>query len=69
MTLTILVIMLSLPIDFQGTIVGQDSEVVFTVVNTNGGGGNGVQDLLIPPADAGFSHTQSTILEAGILPD
>ena len=59
----------SLPIDFQGTIVGQDSEVVFTVVNTNGGGGNGVQDLLIPPADAGFSNTQSTILEAGILPD
>ena len=55
---------ISIPIDFGRTIVDQDSEILFTVVNSSGGGGNGVQDMLIPPADSGFAITQATMLKA-----
>ncbi|MEL6438193.1 MAG: hypothetical protein AAFQ80_02890 [Cyanobacteria bacterium J06621_8] len=50
----------TIPIDFEGVSLSQDELAKFEIVNVAGGGGQGVQDLLIPPADSGFSAKLET---------
>lgn len=51
---------ISVPINFDQVSSSTDQLAKFTVINVSGGGGQGVQDLLVPPADSGFSATLET---------
>ena len=51
---------ISLPINFDQVLSFNDVIANFEVVNVDGGGGQGVQDLLIPPADSGFETSLET---------
>jgi hypothetical protein len=50
----------SVPISFSQALSENNRTATFTIVNATGGGGSGVQNMLIPPADSGFVKTQST---------
>ena len=48
---------------------GHESVANFKVVNVDGGGGEGVQDLLIPPTDSGFETELETKVLASVFAD
>ena len=59
---------ISVPINFNQASAGQDKLARFSIVNVTGGGGDGVQNLLIPPADSatyGFATARQTTVKAG----
>jgi hypothetical protein len=60
---------ISVPINFDRVTFNQDRVARFTIVNVSGGGGNGVQNLFIPPADSGFATSQETTIKRVIFPD
>lgn len=41
----------------------EDKTAQFKIVSVDGGRGSGVQNLLIPPADSGFSVAQETTVK------
>jgi len=57
------------PINFSGTRLFSDQTATFEVVSTEGGGGQGVQDLLIPPSDSGFAIQLETEVKANAFSD
>ncbi len=60
---------ISVPINFDQVSSFTDQLAKFEVIEVSGGGGQGVQDLLIPPADSGFSATLETKILASAFPD
>lgn len=59
---------ISVPINFDQVLLTEDKTARFKVVSVNGGGGSGVQDLLIPPVDSGFTTAQETTIKR-LFPD
>ena len=57
------------PIDFADSALVRDQTATFEVVNVDGGGGDGVQDLLIPPSDTEFAIQLETEIKASRFPD
>ncbi len=58
---------ISVPINFNQASANQDKVARFNIVNVTGGGGDGVQNLLIPPSDSatfGFATTRQTTVKA-----
>lgn len=51
---------ISIPINFERVLSPEDQLAQFVIVDTTGGGGQGVQDLLIPPSDSDFAVELST---------
>ncbi|MEL6931226.1 MAG: hypothetical protein AAFO95_21780 [Cyanobacteria bacterium J06600_6] len=51
---------ISVPIDFKEATASQDQIAKFKVTSVSGGGGQGVQNLLIPPEDSGFDTELET---------
>lgn len=60
---------ISIPINFDQVSSPQEQLAKFEVVNVTGGGGQEVQNLLIPPADSGFSATLETKILASMFAD
>ncbi|MDJ0568243.1 MAG: hypothetical protein QNJ53_04285 [Pleurocapsa sp. MO_192.B19] len=60
---------ISVPINFNQVSSFNDQLANFDIVNVTGGGGQGVQNLLIPPADSGFSTTLETKVLASAFAD
>lgn len=60
---------ISVPINFDQVSSPVDQMASFEVISVSGGGGQGVQDLLIPPADSGFSATLETNVLATVFAD
>ncbi len=58
---------ISVPINFNQASANQDKVARFNIVNVTGGGGDGVQNLLIPPSDSatfGFATARQTTVKA-----
>lgn len=51
---------ISVPINFSQAKFSDDQLAKFKILDVAGGGGQGVQDLLIPPADSGFETELET---------
>lgn len=60
---------ISVPINFNQVLSVKDLLATFKVVSVNGGGGQGVQDLLIPPSDSGFETKLETKVLASLFAD
>ena len=60
---------ISVPINFDQVLSWNDQLANFKVVNVDGGGGEGVQDLLIPPTDSGFETELETKVLASVFAD
>ena len=60
---------ISVPINFNQVLSFKDLTANFEVVNVDGGGGQGVQNLLIPPADSGFETKLETTVLASLFAD
>ncbi|MEM6611168.1 MAG: hypothetical protein AAF652_02745 [Cyanobacteria bacterium P01_C01_bin.72] len=60
---------ISVPIDFQNVFAPEEQAAQFTIVSVAGGGGQGTQDLLIPPVDSGFQTTLETKVLASFFSD
>ena len=55
---------ISIPINFQRVLSPEDQLAQFVIIDATGGGGQGVQDLLIPPTDSDFETELSTTILA-----
>lgn len=60
---------ISVPLNFDQVLSVNDLTATFEVVSVNGGGGDGVQNLLIPPTDSGFDTELETTVLASLFAD
>ncbi|MEL6495992.1 MAG: hypothetical protein AAFQ41_12855 [Cyanobacteria bacterium J06623_7] len=60
---------ISVPINFNQVTSTQDQTANFKITEVTGGGGQGVQDLLIPPTDSGFETELETKVLAALFSD
>ncbi|MEL6578133.1 MAG: hypothetical protein AAFQ14_00160 [Cyanobacteria bacterium J06621_12] len=60
---------ISVPIDFKNVSSFEDQAAQFEIVSVAGGGGQGTQNLLIPPADSGFETKLETKVLASLFSD